>query len=68
MNRKDIALSYKNDFGTVISCVCERRFDSDTVVLARAAKIVHREIFDYENHSIDHLAKTVLKHLHLIIF
>ena len=68
MNRKDIALSYKNDIGTVINCVCESSFDSDAVVLARAAKIVHREILIMKINSIDHLAKTVLKHLHLILF
>ena len=64
VNGKDVLLSYKNDISTIISCACESSFDSDAVVLAKAAKIVHREIFDYQNQFDETLAKTVLKHLH----
>ena len=43
VNGKDILLSYDNDIGTVINFACESSFDSDAVVLAKAAKIVRRD-------------------------
>ena len=61
VNGKDILLSYDNDIGTVINFACESSFDSDAVVLAKAAKIVRREIFDYENKFDGSFGKDCLK-------
>ena len=48
-NGKDILLSYDNDISTVINLACESSFDSDAVVLAKTAKIVCKEMFEYQN-------------------
>ena len=46
MNGKEVLLTYDSDIGTVINFACESDFDSDAMVLAKAAKIVRREIFN----------------------
>ena len=61
MNGKDILLSYENDIGTIINCACESSFDSDAIVLAKPAKIVRREIFDYQNQFYGSFDKDCLK-------
>ena len=50
MRAYDIFLTYENDVGNVINLVCENNFDSDTMVLAKAARIVCRELFDEKMH------------------
>ena len=42
----EIFVTYENDVGSVISLVCKNNFDLDAMVLAKAATIVHRELFD----------------------
>ena len=46
---RDILLVYEKDISTLIHSACEKDHDSDAMVLAKAAKLVHREIFDYPN-------------------
>ena len=42
-------MAYEKDIGTLIHTACEKDHDSDAMVLAKAAKLVRREIFDYPN-------------------
>jgi len=46
MNGKEVLLTYDSDIGTVINFARESYFDSYAMVLAKAAKIVCREIFN----------------------
>ena len=43
---KEVLLTYDNDIGTAITFACEKNFDSDAIILAKAAKIVRRELFE----------------------
>ena len=45
---QEILLAYEKDIGFVINLVFEEDHDSDAMVLAKAAKLVHRKIFDYQ--------------------
>ena len=47
---KEIFLTYENDVGNVINLACENNFDSDAMILAKAARIVRRELFDQKRH------------------
>ena len=48
INGKEIFLTYENDVGNIINLVCENMFDSDAVVLAKAARIIYRELYDHK--------------------
>ena len=43
---KEVLLTYNSDVGSVINFACESNFDSDAMILAKAAKIVCRAIFE----------------------
>ena len=44
---QDILLAYEKDISTLIHNTCKKDHDSDAMVLAKAAKLVCREIFGY---------------------
>ena len=46
---KEVLLTYNNDIGTAITFTCEKNYDSDAIILAKAAKIVRRELFEKKN-------------------
>jgi len=54
-------VSCNNDISTVTNLACESSFDSDAVLLAKAAKIVRREIFEYQNQFNGSFDKDCLK-------
>ena len=43
---KEVFLTYNSDIGTAITFACEKNYDSDAIILAKAAKIVCRELFE----------------------
>ena len=43
---KEVLLTYDIDIGAAITFACENFFDSDAIILAKAAKIVRRELFE----------------------
>ena len=61
MIEKDILLSYDNGISTAIDLACESSFDSDAVLLTKAAKIVRREIFEYQDWLDGSFGKDCLK-------
>ena len=42
-------MAYEKDIGTLINFACEEDHDSDAMVLAKAAKFVCKQIFDYQS-------------------
>ena len=46
---REVLLAYERDIGTLINFACEENHDSDVMLLAKAAKIVRKQIFDYES-------------------
>ena len=55
VNGKEVFLIYVNDVGTALHFACESDFDSDAIILAKAAKIVCRELFEQKVSLMDHL-------------
>jgi len=48
-NGREILLVYEKDIGALINGACEPNPDSDTMVLAKAAKLVCTQIFKQQN-------------------
>ena len=42
-------MAYEKDIGTLINFACEEDHDSDAMVLTKAAKLVCKQIFDYQS-------------------
>ena len=42
-------MAYEKDIGTLINFACEEDHDSDIMILAKAAKLVRKQIFDYQS-------------------
>ena len=43
---KQVVLAFESDIGHVLSAACDMDYDNDIVVLAKAARIVRRDLFD----------------------
>ena len=46
---REILMAYEKDIGTLINFACEEDYDSVAMVLAKAAKLVRKQIFDYQS-------------------
>ena len=49
VNGKEVFLTYENDVGAAIYFARESDFDSDGIILAKAAKIVRRKLFEQKS-------------------
>ena len=46
---KEVLLTYSNNIGTAITFACDKNYDSNAIILAKAATIVRRKLFEQKN-------------------
>ena len=63
---KQVRLAFESDIGHVLSAACDMDYDNDAVVLAKAARIIRRDLFDLRSSTDEFSGSMMMTVKHLL--